>query len=928
MSVVSSSLFTQHARLIKLHTPLPENTLLVEHFCGEEAVSKLFRFEIDCLSTDAFIDVIPLIGETVSLQLLLADGSYRTWHGHITRAFQLGADGGFARYRLIIEPWLAFLRSRRDNYLFQDKTVLDVATQVFAEYPIARWSQTVTRNLRTYSRLTQYRESDFDFICRLLAEEGLWFYFKHEVNAENTGHHELVICDSHSDLAACPQSEIRFHRAHATEENDTLQIWRETREALPNAVSFFGWDYKKISAVGLDATSLVENGDLPRMELFEGSEAYRFQNNEEARDKTDLALMALEAKYQRFEGESTVRALAAAQTFTLTDHDNYSGEHAEFTVSAIKHIAANNLDASIREQLSQSNIENGTYRNQILAQPKARPMAPKRLEKPTAPMQTALVVGLADAAHTTDRDHRVKIQFHWQRGEKTNAGGHSQTGSTVGEKGKKTNAPGNEQSGTWVRVAEWLAGPNWGSHFLPRLGTEVLVDFISGNIDRPIVVGQLYNGADAPPFAAGHNASANHPGVLSGWMSHNFADGFNQWVTDDSPGQVRTRLATSEQASQLSLGYLIHQNPASATRGNWRGTGFEWRTDGWTILRAGTGMLLSSTARTNATSTQMDVAEAVAQLKAAEQTATALSDAATAQNALPLKANTSLTKLITQIDAAQEGKYAGTIAGQAAKKAQAGSRSLGDATERFAAPWIVSESPSDIGITTPASILAFASENMHATVQSDWHLAATNTFSAAVGGGASWFSHSGGIKSIAAAGTHTIQAHTDAMEILADQSITLTSSNDEIHIYANDKIVLQAADSAITLEGGNITCASPGKFCVKGSQHALLGGSNNSPNLAELPAAQLVFPSLENYGIQLDVGSFFSNDPELAGGSYEIWAKGEQPSLLGRGKLNEIGRSALVNTPSAGEVEIIVGDNEWFDVEELQLTEEPDELVE
>jgi type VI secretion system secreted protein VgrG len=328
----------------------------------------------------------------------------------------------------------------------------------------------------------------------------------------------------------------------------------------------------------------------------------------------------------------------------------------------------------------------------------------------------------------------------------------------------------------------------------------------------------------------------------SGWHSHNHEGkgaGINQWLTDDAPGQLRTRLATSETEAQLGLGHLIDQNLTSATRGPWRGTGFELRTDGWLAVRAGEGLLISSTARQHATSTQMDVSEAVGQLRAAEQTAQALSDAAAAQGAQPLKANTQQTEFIDGIDPHKDGKYEGAIGGQEAKKAQAGSRTLGEPTERFSKPYIVTEGPDDIGLSTPASTVLFASQNVHATVQEDLHIASGHTYSATTGEAASWFTHSGGIKSIAAAGSHTIQAHTDEMEILADDSVTITSSNDEIHISAKDTIVLKAGQSSVTLKGGDITFACPGTFSVKGAGNAFEGPGSQAASLEGLPSGTL-----------------------------------------------------------------------------------------
>ncbi|PKO30592.1 MAG: type VI secretion system tip protein VgrG, partial [Betaproteobacteria bacterium HGW-Betaproteobacteria-7] len=341
----------------------------------------------------------------------------------------------------------------------------------------------------------------------------------------------------------------------------------------------------------------------------------------------------------------------------------------------------------------------------------------------------------------------------------------------------------------------------------------------------------------------------------------------------DAPGQLRTRLSTSENASQLSLGHLIHHAPESATRGAWRGAGFELRTDAWLALRAGEGILLSTTARPNGQSTQMDVAEAVGQLKAAEETAKALSDAAEKQGAQPLKANAEQSKFIKSIDPKQDGKFEGSIGGQPAKKATPGSRDPGDPTERFAQAHIVLEAPSDISHSSPASTLLYAGQHLHLTSQQDLHIAAAHTHALAIGQSASWFSHAGGIKSVAQAGSHTLQAHTDKLEILVDQSATLTSSNDEIHILAKSKIVLQAGQSSVTLEGSNITFACPGTFSVKGSNHAFVGPGSGPAEREALPDSRVKLYDEAFILKDSDTGEPLANFPyriRRPDGSYEV----------------------------------------------------------
>ncbi|TVT68037.1 MAG: type VI secretion system tip protein VgrG, partial [Denitromonas halophila] len=783
-----AALISQQNRLIKISTALPDAALLVERFTGRESVSQPFLFEIDCLSAHAYFDLNALIGEEITLRLQLADGAHRCWHGYVTQALQLGSDGGLARYRLDVAPWLALLKHRRNCYLFQDVDVRTALDRILSDYPQADWRIDVSQTLRIHSRLTQYRETDLAFIQRVLSAEGLSYRFEHDQNAaagDNATHarHKLVVFDRHAERLICTQPTIRFHRADATEITDSIQGFHETRQILTNKISLSGWDYKQLTAPGGEASSTLDNGNVPPLEIYDGSAAYPFESRQAATQRSDALLAAHESRFQRFQGTGSARAMAVASTFTLTGHDQYPSGRNTFTALAISHQAANNLGANMARLLKSSDIEAGSYRNQFDAQAYAQPIAPLPCPKPFVAPQSAQVVGLVDAPLRTDRDHRIKVQFHWQRGDAPNPGGlsapaqgitpgasaASSAGSEQSEREGGSNAPGDETSGTWIRVAEWLAGANWGSHFLPRIGTEVLVDFIGGDIDRPVIVGQTFTGEELPPFSAGHDSSANHPGVISGWMSHNHDAGFNQWLADDAPGQLCTRLATSSAASQFSLGHLIHHHPLSATRGPWRGSGFELRTDAWLAVRAGEGMLLSASARSNATSTQLDVIETVAQLRAAERTAKALSDAAAAQGAQPLAANARQTRFIDGIDPARDGKFAGSVGGQAAQKAQPASRTLGEPTERFAEPVIVAEAPDDIGFASPAGTLIHAGEHLHATVQQDWHAAAAHTLSATIGETASWFSHAGGIKTIAAAGRHTIQAHTAAMAVHADK---------------------------------------------------------------------------------------------------------------------------------------------------------------
>jgi type VI secretion system secreted protein VgrG len=563
--------------------------------------------------------------------------------------------------------------------------------------------------------------------------------------------------------------------------------------------------------------------------------------------------------------------LGTPQATSPTKHSTSSSQKqsAKDRQSASSADAADGSADAPSDELAQ--LERGTYRNRFTCVRAAVPVVPLQAAAPLRATalgpQTAIVVGLAGEQLTTQRNHGVKVQFAWQRGASPLPGGLTETGSPDPASSDSGNAPGNETSGTWVRVAEALAGPNWGSQFTPRIGTEVLVDFLDGDMDQPVVVAQLYNGVDSPPFAAGVDAGVNHGGVISGWHSHNLnagkedkdaggeSGGYNQWVLDDTTGQLRMRLASSTAASQLSTGYLIGQSPNSAQRGSYRGSGFELRTDAWGVLRAPEGLLISTTTRaqtgTSVASSQMDTLEARAQLKGAQSLTEALQAAASQAQALgstQVKDTQTAQKLLLErLDPKQKGSFKGqgvtSLNGQATQKAQAGSRELDTspeaAVERFGAPLIVAEAPSSILMSSPASTAVFAGEQLHIVTQGDAQYGAAHTLSSVSGKSSTLFTHEGGLEAVAANGPLSIQAHTDQLELLADKEVTVVSVNDSISINAKTKIVLKAGQTSITLEGANITFACPGTFSVKGSGHSMDSGASSAAELTRLPDSKV-----------------------------------------------------------------------------------------
>lgn len=840
---------SQHARLITLASAqdsgLPQS-LMAEQISGREAVNELFSFDVDALSVSTDLELSMFIGEELTITLLQPDSSRRAWHGICTEAAWLGADGGVARYRLHLEPAMALLRLRRDSYIFQDKNVQEIVTELLDDYPQVRFEFDVTQELAPRAICTQYRESDFGFFKRLLASEGLNWRFEHDQVADDSkdrqARHRIVIFDSKAKPPATPGgSQLRFHGMRATDSDDAIDAFRARRQIRANAVSISSWDPARVLAPAAENLSSLDTGALPLMPVYDGSGERIASASGMADPHSRLMLQALELDNKVFEGEGAVRRLAAGHAFALTQHERYGQDANAFTVLWVEHKARNNYLTGIAK-LAPDTVQAGTYRNSFGCVREAVAIVPRATAAPHASTalgpQSALVVGLDDAISTTGREHHVKIQFTWQRGQAAIAGGMGHNTDPIG------NAPGNQTSGTWVRVAEAVAGPNWGSQFTPRIGTEVLVDFIEGDMDRPVVVAQLYTGADLPPFSAGSDSGVNHAGVLSGIHSHNFdgAAAFNQWQFDDTPGQVRTRLSTSSAATELNLGYLITQPYSSAQRGKYRGSGFELRTDAWAMVRGANGVLLSTSARASKgsgiTSTQLDAGESLEMLKQAKANSDAIMKSASGQHAVVSKdAAKAQADFIDQIDPHAKGKFPGPLNGQIALKAKNGARPLDSAqpVERFGKPVVLMEAAASVNWATPASTLLYAGEHFHWTTQNDVHMSAGDTISSVSGKAVSMFTHAGGIQAFSGNGPVSLQSHTDQLEILADKSITVISVNGSIDITAQQTIIVQAGAASVTLDGGNITFACPGVFSVKGGSEPFAPGGGQSASFETLP---------------------------------------------------------------------------------------------
>ncbi|MEX5746361.1 type VI secretion system Vgr family protein [Massilia sp. X63] len=887
--------FTQDTRLIRLTTPLGQD-LLAECVHGEEAISRGYCFRIDALSTDTHVSLRALLGQPALVQLLTAESrdALRPFHGYVTAAEMSGANGGFARYVLTIEPWTQFLSLGRDSRIFQDMSVFDILDVVFGSYggrgriaPAWRFELADRERYPKRSLTTQYQESDLAFVERLMHEEGLFYYFEHrgDPDSASLGSHTMVIADHNGAFTPNVQSSVAFTRPGAVMKADSIDRWRTEVRQSTNAIEMGSWDYRsarprQVCAAGADAGDTLScSRDAPGL--------YAWADREQGERIAKNQIEAIEAARRIHIGAGTVRTFGPGTSFTLHGHAQFDrADHDDgrtFVIVRAMHLMHNNLSADMRDGLARllghgavaragaaepmlkarlPGDDRPLYRNRIdaiLASVPYRSCAPDGHgqllhPRPTVPgQQTAIVVGPPGAVIHTDRDHRIKVQFHWQRGLASH--GRLEHPSPEGH----TGAPGDDTAGTWVRVATPVAGANWGSNMLPRIGQEVLVDFLEGDIDRPVVIGSLYNGrgrqdgahnevaygpgaatGNAAPWFPGEAGGHGHAAVLSGFKSQAMGDSqagsgaYNQLVFDDAPGQPRIGLQhhakQHDGAAELNLGHLRHQSDNE--RLDTVGFGAELKTANSAALRAGRGLLLSTDARTGGRGTLLDSREAVRQIEESHQLQVSVA-------ALAQKHNAKL-----EDEAAPEALLAIRQMAHSLEVLNADSGGQ-QPVEAYSEPHLQLSSPAGIVVTTPADALLSAGTSSSIVAGQDINLVAQGNMATLAASGISLFTYGKatnkekpnqevGIKLHAASGKFSCQSQSGPTSLTADKKVTVASVTKSVTVSAPKKHVLLTAQGAyIKLEGGNIEVHAPGEVEFKASKKELAGPvSVSSPELA------------------------------------------------------------------------------------------------
>ncbi len=437
-------------------TPLGPDALILTRFHGEERVSGLFHFHLELISETPDVDFSALIGQGATITIDLADDTQRYLHGKITSFRQGGSDARFTRYYAELRPTLWMLTLSADCKIFQEMTVPDILEAVLQDQGVTDLKNNLTGSYQPREYCVQYNETHFDFVSRLMEEEGIFYYFEHA-----DGVHTLVLVDDVASLETCPGADTVEYGTEAlwTQQN-VLTTATLSESVLPgeHAVDDYYFETPTTDLMAATAGQAQDPGASSRR-IYEYPGRYVKKDRGTALSK--LRIEENEVPGKSLSGESYARPFVAGYKFTLAQHYR-SDANAEWLLLRVHHT-----------------FEWDLYENGFEAIPSKTPYRPPRTTpKPFIPgTQTAQVVGKSGEEIWTDEYGRIKVQFHWDQ---------------IGQN--------DENSSCWIRVAQPWAGKTWGHIFLPRIGQEVVVTFVDGDPDRPLVTGSVYNAQQTVPY--------------------------------------------------------------------------------------------------------------------------------------------------------------------------------------------------------------------------------------------------------------------------------------------------------------------------------------------------------------------------------------------------------------------------------------------
>lgn len=489
---------------IRLTTPLGDNKLLVRSIQGTEEMSGLFSFSLDLVSEEPDLVFDKVVGQNVTVSLKLNEEEDRYFNGFVTEFRYSGADGQFYRYQAAIRPWLWLLTRTSDCRIFQSMKVPDIIKEIFRLNNMVDYRVVLNGTYRLWDYCVQYNETDFDFISRLMEQEGIYYFFTHE-----NGKHVLVLADAigaHEKYPGFGDIVYLPDLKQGAVIDKSLNSWTATQSMMPDryAIQDFDFENPKVNLLSVNKKPDKHAWSIDEPEIFDYPGEYVIR--EEGERYVKVRLEELQCQRIRKHASGRCRGLAAGHIFDFSDYPR-ADQNGEYLIVSIEH-EMNNHEFGVGELKDQT-----VYSCDIEVMDSKVPFrSPRKTHKPIVRgPQTAMVVGPEADEIYTDHHGRVKVQFHWDR------------------YGKK-----DENSSCWVRVSQLWAGTKWGGIHIPRIGQEVVVSFLEGDPDRPLITGSVYNANTQPPYTLPANKTQS--GIKSRSTLDGGPDNFNEIRMEDKKG--------------------------------------------------------------------------------------------------------------------------------------------------------------------------------------------------------------------------------------------------------------------------------------------------------------------------------------------------------------------------------------------------------
>lgn len=467
---------TQETRTLGIETPLGKDVLVLQSFSGQEEMSRLFVFHLEMLSTRDFITPREIVGKNVTFYVRRGDGSPRFFNGFVSRFGAGERQTGMRRYFAEVVPWLWFLTRTADCRIFQNKTAPDIIQQVFQDLGFSDYESQLAGNHPVREYCVQYRETDFHFVSQLMEDEGIFYFFRHEA-----GKHVLVLADHKGAYKDCAESQVEHEYSYGElAAEGRISRWEHQFEFIPGKWAQTDYNFidhparseptpsnllitRQQSGVPVDQVQKYEVYDYPG----------DYQKKPDGQHLTDVRMEGEETWFDVVQGESRCKTFSPGGKFKMKRHDCKAEEGKGFVLISVHHSAS---------EPTGYGSPGGTaaeYSNRFTCIPDSVPFRPRRITpKPQIHgSQTAVVTGPKGEEIWPDKYGRVKVQFFWDR---------------EGRRDEKTTC--------WIRCAQTIAGKNWGAMFIPRIGQEVVVSYLEGDPDRPLITGVVYNADQMPPY--------------------------------------------------------------------------------------------------------------------------------------------------------------------------------------------------------------------------------------------------------------------------------------------------------------------------------------------------------------------------------------------------------------------------------------------